>query len=207
MGEVADEGGQIGDRNWFKDREILYMPEDWQIMSSCRYWDMAATEKKLKNDPDEAVGSLVHKLKNHDHVFAGQVAGWMAWDKLKKTIADTAISDGPSVTVVIEEEPASGGKNQVAEMKSYFQTIPELKNHVIEGQRPMDRVHEANMWFAPAAQGHIWIIKNAGTEKFYEQLDGFLVTSGHDDRVTSYSGAYRKLSPFKNWGKIDFVHL
>src|SRR5690349_2114659 len=162
LGEVADEGGQIGDRNWFKEREVLGLDPEWQVMSSCRYWDMAATEKKLKNDPDEAVGSLVHKLRNNDHVFADQVAGWMAWDKLKKAIMDTAKRDGPSVTVVIEEEPASGGKNQVAEMISAFNADIELKNHKIIGQKPMDRVHEANMWFGPAAQGKIWIIKTSG---------------------------------------------
>lgn len=209
-GEYADEGGQIGDRNWFKEHEILSISEitklDLHIVKSVRYWDMAATEKKLKNDPDEAVGSLVHKLNNNDHVFADQIAGWFAWDKLKVVIADAARRDGPEVTVVIEEEPASGGKNQVAEMISYFQTFPELKNHRIIGQKPMDRVHEANMWFAPAAQGHIWIIKSSGTGKFYEQLDGFLLIE-HDDRITSYSGAFRFLSPFKTWKKQEFIAL
>lgn len=208
-GEYADEGGQIGDSRWFRDKLIEAIPEDWQISKTVRYWDMAATEKKIGNDPDEAVGSRVSKTKDNPYkiILEDQVAGCFNWSQLKKLIADTARRDGPYVTVVIEQEPGSGGKNQVAEIQQYFKEQPDLVYHKVEGQRPTDRVQEAYTWFAIANEGNMYLMKNQyWNSKFLAQVDAFTLT-GHDDRVTSCSGAVRWLNPFAGWKKVGFLAL
>jgi predicted phage terminase large subunit-like protein len=224
-GIYVDDGGSIGDST--KIIKIKEIPEDWELGRSVRYWDMAATEKKLgkkdKNDPDECVGTLVQECFVHEidletgkkirrtvYVILDQVGGWMSWETILDTIIDTAKRDGPYTKVIIEQEPASGGKNQVAAIQVHFakNEETELSNWKVEGQRPTDRVQEANYWFGFAAKGCVYMLENeAWNSLFTEQVDNFPV-SGHDDRVTSCSGAMRSLLPlFKKWNKIAFVTL
>lgn len=210
-GLYVDDGGKIGDSSKIiKIKEIL---DEWKLGKSCRYWDMAATEKKLKNDPDEAVGTHVQATDERDpkYIIKDQVGGWWAWDKLKNVIVDVALRDGPNVTIVIEQEPGSGGKNQVAELQLYFKnhpTYPELKYYKIEAQRPTDRVQEAYTWFGYANAGNVFMIENPAWNKtFLDQVDGFTFME-HDDRVTSCSGAMRWLSPkFRRWSQTTFISL
>lgn len=210
-GEFANEGGKIGDRSWFKDRILESPPE--RVIKKVRFWDLAATEKKkAKDDPDETVGSLISKFTNGketDLCIEHQVGGFWDWDNLLIAIANTARFDGPYVTVVLEEEPGSGGKNQVAAIKSYFQKFPELMAVKVVGQRARevgDRVMAANYWFSLAARGKMWLVKGNWNEQFLGQLDGFTQLV-HDDRVTSITGGVNAISPFKSWSKTPFVSL
>lgn len=214
-GQFVEDGGKIGDSS--KLQKITDVPEYWKLGKQCRYWDMAGTEKKMKNgrynDPDEAVGTRVIATDERDakYVILDQVGGYWPWDKLKNIIAETALKDGPTVTVVIEQEPGSGGKNQCAEIELFFkenEKYPELKYYKVVRQLPTDRVQEAYVWFGYANAGNVFYIDNVFWNKpFLEQVDGFTFML-HDDRVTSASGAIRWLSPiFRTWKRVDFVSL
>lgn len=207
FGEFAEAGGKVGDAEWFKDKIIDELPEDWWNYDKVRYWDMAATEKKLKNDPDEAVGSLLGKNKDTElkAIIADQVGGYWLWSDLLDVIIRTAQNDGPLIPIVIEQEAASGGKNQVAAVQEEFKRRGMLEWKV-EGRRPTDRAVEANTWFGPASQGKVYLLRGTWNEKLLEQVDGFLQIK-HDDRVTSVSGGYNWLSPFKTWKQVDFIAL
>jgi len=180
---------------------------------------LAATEKKMvgkkseMNDPDESVGSLVSKFigeeKKDNFCVEHQVGGYWGWDALLEAIANTARHDGPYVAVVLEEEPGSGGKNQVAAVKSYFKKFPELASISVIGQRARDvgdRVMAANHWFAIAADGRMWMVRGDWNGKFLGQVDGFTQIL-HDDRCTSVTGAMSWLSPFKSWNRNPFLSL
>jgi len=214
-GNFVEDGGRIGDSS--KIQKVTDVPEGWKWGKQCRYWDMAGTEKKQKNgklnDPDEAVGTrvLVSDERDPKYCIMDQVGGWWSWDKLKDIIAETAVKDGPNVTVVIEQEPGSGGKNQCAEIELFFRDnpkYPELKYYKVERQLPTDRVQEAYTWFGYANSGNMYMIENEFWNKqFTEQVDDFTIML-HDDRVTSASGAIRWLSPiFKRWSRVPFVAL
>jgi len=208
-GEFANEGGKIGDRHWFDGHILDKRPDD--ITKRVRFWDLAATEKKVgikANDPDETVGSLLSK--SIDTIaIEEQIGGYWSWKQIKEMIVHTAIMDGPYVLVRIEQEPAAGGKNQVAELVDTFKETPELRSHNIKGVLPKDvgdRVMAANAWFAWAAAGRMFVVKGLWNNKFYEQLDGFGMAS-HDDRITSVSGAFHELNPFRSWKKIPFFKI
>lgn len=224
-GEFANEGGKIGDRAWF-DGKLMDAPNP--VIKRVRFWDMAATEKKVigigqkkkLNDPDESVGTLIssffreyeedgkHK-KDTNWCIEDQVAGTWEWEELLDAIVDTARKDGYLVPIVIEEEPGSGGKNQVAAVKTHLKKFPDLQTHQVIGQRARDvgdRVMAANHWFALAAQGKMWMVKGTWVEKFLTQLDGFTQIL-HDDRVTSVTGAMTYVRPFKSWGRTPFISL
>lgn len=181
----------------------------------CRFWDLAATEKKMvrgkqTNDPDETVGTLMVDDRQTIGILH-QVSGCWSWEDVKKMVLDTARMDGPGVTQVFEQEPASGGKNQVAELKSHLKSnLPGYP--AAESLLPRelgDRVMAANTWFAECSQGTMVAI-NDGTwdfDGFIRQVADFPVAT-HDDRVTSVSGGRHWLRPVKpRWRKIPFLKL
>jgi predicted phage terminase large subunit-like protein len=209
-GEFANEGGKIGDRTWFREKMLVEIPEEWVIEKKVRYWDMAASSQKVvngkkTNDPDSSVGSLLSKTKERAYkiVVENQVAGKWKWEELKPKIVETARQDGMYVTVCIEEEPGSGGKNQVAEMQMHFKELGMIEWKVV-GQRPTDRLIEANTWFALAAAGRVYVVRGEWNEDFLNEVDGFTQIL-HDDRCTSVSGGVRFLSPFKSFRTQGFL--
>jgi len=224
-GEFANEGGKIGDRAWFHDK---FRERPDQAIKRVRFWDMAATEKKVVgigkkkelNDPDDSVGTLLSSFwfeyeedekpkKDTNWCIEHQVYGTWEWEELLEHIVQTAHADGPYVPIVIEEEPGSGGKNQVAAVKTHLKKFPDLVSHQVIGQRARDvgdRVMAANHWFALASAGKMWMCKGGWNEKFLAQLDGFTQIL-HDDLVTSVTGAMSYIRPFKSWTRTPFISL
>jgi predicted phage terminase large subunit-like protein len=214
FGQFVDEGGVLGDRAWFNGKVVSEVP--FEKFRTIRYYDLAATEKKLsgskRNDPDETVGtrmSMSNEKPNPQFCIEHQVHGFWKWDDIKQAIADTARDDGFGVRIIVEQEPGSGGKNQIAELDSFVRR--EVPGHPgVEGYRPdSDRVIAANIWFADAAGGKMWMIGGEWNKEFLDQLDIFPGSTSHthDDRITSVSGARINLAPPKKWKQVSFLHL
>jgi predicted phage terminase large subunit-like protein len=209
FGNVADEGGALGHREWFDDKIVDEVPFD--IKSRIRYWDLAGSEKKLKvtrrkNDPDENVGSLLDWDGGRKFCLEDQVCGRWDWASFKKEIVRVAEKDGSLVRIYIEQEPGSGGVNQVEELKLY------IKEHcpvhvTVEGHRPEgDKVVRALPWFEEAKNGFWYLKKGNWNKGFLDQLSSFPI-GAHDDRVDSPSGARQIIAPFKTWKDIGFIAL
>ena len=226
-GEAADEGGSLGTREWFENKGLKEIP-DWAIKFT-RFWDLAGTEVKILkgkklNDPDESVGSLLGTDKEKDitkkkYVIADQVGGHLAWKPLKEFILDVTRRDIEKlgmVTVCFEQEPASGGKNQVAELKEFLETElqkrwgitrNQFKVESLEAKKLGDRVLAANTWFSEANNGQFYYVLGLWVEKFFGQLDTFDGLK-HDDRITSVTGARHHIAPIqKKFKKIEFLSI
>ena len=215
-GEASDEGGSLGDRRWFDGKDLPECP-DWAI-KNVRFWDLAATEAKILrgkkiNDPDETVGSLVGCDMNKDttqtrFVVQDSFGGWWEWSKIKEMILETAKTDGAHVEICFEQEPASGGKNQIAELTSMIKAeLPGWKVSALEAKKLGDRVLAANTWFAEAALGQWYYVRGLWNEKVFQQLDRFDGVS-HDDRITSITGARHQIAPLKKkWGSVKFLSM
>lgn len=207
-GEYANEEGSLGDRHWF-DGKVLDAVPDW-VVKQVRFWDLAATEKKMigkKNDPDETIGSLLGVNKDRDqYVIEDQQGGTWAWKTIKEMVVDVARRDGQEVTVCFEQEPASGGKNQVAELTEIIKKeLPGWNVSSIEAKKLGDRVLAANTWFGEAADGKFWMVRGLWNDKFLAQLDVFPNEGSHDDRVTSVTGGRHWIAPIKKWSKVAFA--
>ena len=228
-GRFVDAGGAFGDRKWFTEREGGVLTHPPSIISGrARFWDLAASEKKVAGkrltDPDETMGSLGSWQKGGTVIdnngfelpiigrffLEDQVGGCWEWKQIKREIVNTARHDGPYVKIWIEQEPAAGGKNQVAELKETIHN--ELGHHYkVEGFLPKemgDRLMGANTWFAEAAMGLWSVVYGNWTMPFFDQLDTFDGSDAvHDDRITSVSGLRYCLAPTKLWKHIKFLHI
>lgn len=210
-GLFVTEGGTLGDRAWFNGKVL---EERWQgVDGRVRYWDLAASEKKIstnrkKAQPDKTCGSLVAR-RSSDWCVEDQTSGYWEWLDIKKAVKQTALNDGPYVKIVFEEEPGSGGKNQVAALENMFKEDADLKGkgYQTDGYRPEgDRVMLANVWFAEAADGHWYMVEGSWNDSFLEKLDGFPIAA-HDDEITSVSCARAVMQPARGSKKVDFLHL
>jgi predicted phage terminase large subunit-like protein len=190
--------------------------------------------KKGGNDPDKTVGTLLSFARRSENSFVDgsgkevgnylddlpnykgkdvyfveeQRGGHWEWKDIKEQIWKTALEDGYYVKVWIEQEPGSGGINQVEEMKLFFQKRCEefgIPQFSIEGKRPEgDKVMRANIWFAEARDGLIYLITGAWNMMFLRMVDSFSADAPHDDEIDSMSGARIVCAPIKTWKKIAF---
>jgi predicted phage terminase large subunit-like protein len=211
-GKVADEEGSLGDRHWFDNTVVTETP-DW-VVEQVRFWDLAGTERKMtksgrKNDPDETIGTLVGTDDAKERFcIIDQIGGAWSWDTIKENIIAVAKQDGQEVKICFEQEPGSGGKNQVAELTELIKReLPDYSVSSLEAKKLGDRVLAANTWFAEAAKGKWYIVRASWNELFFNQLDYFPNPAMHDDRITSVSGARHKLAPAKKWKRIQFLSL
>ena len=209
FGEFVDRGGVLGHREWFDGQVVYVIPEEVKL--TVRFWDLAATEKKIVsgkklNDPDETVGTRMSWNGQKNFYIEDQIAGFWEWKTIKQRIIETAIMDGPHVRIVLEEEPGSGGINQVAEIAEVVRSaLPAWQTPI--GKRPEgDKVTRANIWFAEAATKNIFMVNGSWNGGFLDQLSSFPV-GRHDDRIDSVSGARMSLAPIVSWKKIEFISL
>lgn len=213
-GEFVDQEGILGEAVAAMLRQKILVSPPEGVKKRIRYWDMAATERKMvpgkrKNDPDETLGTKMSwkSLDDREEFYIEhQVGEYKEWDDVLELILETAREDGPTVQIIVEEEPGSGGKNQVAAVSNY------IKEHLptwpsVEGWRPEgDRVLLANVWFAEAKIGNVYVVSGDWNKKFIDQVEGFPMLT-HDDRVTSVTGGRFNLAPIAKWKKVKFLKL
>jgi len=204
LGEFVDEGGLLGDPAWFKDKMLGSIPENVALKSVIRYWDLAASEKKIagkrSDDPDETVGTLMG-YDGYNFYIMDQVAGYWEWKEITKKISQIAAFDGPTVPIYIEQEPGAGGKNQVAAIAEDVRlSAYSIRPHLPEG----DKIMRANIWFAEAASGKIFLVRGLWTDHFFSQLSSFPV-GRKDDTIDSVSGARMCIAPVRQWKKMKFL--
>jgi len=115
----------------------------------------------------------------------------------------TAETNGKLVAIYIQQEPASGGKNQVADIGN----MKDLAGYTVRSHKPEgDKVLRANIWFGEASQGRVYLLRGAWIDGFFEQLSSFPIMR-HDDRVDSVSGARMCIAPIRRWRDIDFLAI
>ena len=213
-GEFVDEGGVLGDPAWFNGK-VLPLPLD-KVDKRIRYWDLAASEAKIvrgkkRTDPDSTIGTKFSFVRTgaedvmNRFYIEDQVGGQWEIDEIQQKIIETAEKDGQKVPIYIEQEPGSGGKNQIAMLAKYIKT--KLPGWVVEGHRPEgDKIIRANVWFAEAAHGNVWIVRGRWNDDFFKELGSF-PNARHDDRIDSVSGARHVVAPLKKWSSAPFLSL
>ncbi len=149
-----------------------------------RYWDKAATD----GAGDYTAGVLINRTADGwyiEDVVRGQWSP-MARENIVKSTSDADKSKYGSVTVWLEEEGGSGGK------ESAHSTITNLAGHVVHSERPTgDKSVRAEPLAVQCEAGNVYLVEGAWNHDFIQELCAF-PTGAHDDQVDGAGGAFNK---------------
>ena len=148
-----------------------------------RYWDKAGTS----DGGAETAGVLIAEREGVYYIADAIHGQWAAAER-EKVIKSTAQLDGRNITIWIEQEPGSGGK------ESAEATIKNLTGFVVRADRPTgDKITRADPLAAQAEAGNVKIVKGQWNYYYLEQLTAF-PNGKFKDLVDATSGAFNKLA-------------
>lgn len=173
-------GGGKFKLSWFNGKFLDYAPITNRRV---RVWDVAASSDATA---DYTVGT---DLRIHDGKLAicdivrGQ---WEAGDRDAK-IKETAHRDGPSVRIVLPQDPAAAGKAQ----KVYW--AQQLHGFTLDFYRPIvDKETAADPVVSQAMVGNVEIVRGPWLRDLMDELENF-PRATHDDQVDTLSAGYAAL--------------
>ncbi len=182
--DAVPDGG-LFKRQWF---EVI---EPWQLpprLKLVRFWDRASTIPKPGTDPDWTAGALVGCSRGIWYVtdlqrFRGGSA------ENERRIRATAQNDGRGVTVWMEQEPGSSGKDVVAHYGRYV-----LRGFAFKSQRPTgSKIERAGPVASAAEMGHVKLVSGRWVSEFLDEAAAFPM-GPHDDQIDAVSGAFGVLT-------------
>lgn len=177
------EGGMFK-RHWFGEPTGV-VPKQAQRV---RYWDKAGTESV---DADYSAGVLMARTIDGEFYVESVIRG--QWSALQRetVIKQTAIADTESygfVTIWVEQEPGSGGK------ESAEATVRNLAGFVVKTERVSgDKETRAMPFSAQCEAGNVSIATGAWNIAYLDELTDF-PNGKNDDQVDASSGAFNKLA-------------
>lgn len=152
--------------------------------NAIRYWDRAATKKTADNDPDFTVGIKLEKDINNILYISDMVRIQDSPLGVQNVIKNTAIRDGISVRIGIEEDPGQAGIADAEHLTRLLQGFNVRRNKVMK-----DKVTRAQPVSAQAEAGNIKVKRAAWNDDFFKELENF-PEGKHDDIVDALSGAF-----------------
>lgn len=182
-GEFVQPEGALAQRQWFGIVDAV--PADARRV---RYWDFAATEKKLSSgDPDFTAGV---KLACRDGMFYVEHVVHERLDPagVDRLVLQTAAVDGRDVEIGIEQEPGASGKGMAAYM------IRLLAGYNVHANTASgDKVTRAMPWLAQAQAGNVKLLRAAWNSDYLDEITMFPI-GAHDDMVDGTSGAFARIA-------------
>lgn len=182
--------GSMFDRTSF----VIIDPHEVPVISSSarvvRFWDLAATEPSSSNpDPDWTVGTLGLLDQGIFYILDVRRARVKS-DKVEHLIAQTALEDGPLVSIRMEQEPGSSGKALIDQFARYV-----LPGYDFQGIRATgDKITRARPFSAAAANGNVRLVRGRWLTDWLDEVSSFPEGLTHDDQVDSATGAFTFLT-------------
>jgi predicted phage terminase large subunit-like protein len=154
-----------------------------EIVRVVRYWDKAGTHQA----GCYTVGVKMAMLKNRTYAVLDVVRGqWEAGER-EKIIRQVAELDGQQVTVFIEQEPGSGGK------ESAEATIRNLAGYRCYADRPTgDKILRADTFAVQLNAGNVAMLRADWNSEYKRELE-FFPYGKYKDQVDASSGAFNIL--------------
>jgi predicted phage terminase large subunit-like protein len=191
--DPSDDESALTDVKWLKYVDNL--PDE--SMRTLRIWDLAATE----GGGDYMVGTkMSYSLKTQRVFLCNIIRKQLSPGGVERQVRDTAIADGPSVEVYIEQEPGSAGKSLI---HMYATTVlPEFKVEAVP--TVTNKVVRAQPFLAGCEAGKVFLLKGSWNKAFADEFEFFPV-GAYDDQIDTAGAGYEKLvgkvhlSP--SWGR------
>jgi len=188
-----DEARKLSDGAWLKIVEIV----PWQKLKLLRVWDLAATE----GGGDYTVGALCGYDNTTGFFYIlNIIRKQLSPKEVEQLVLQTAIADGTSTPISIEQEPGSSGK---ALCEHYQNTVlPEWK--VETDPTTKNKVLRAQPLLAGAEAGKVFLLAGSSWNQAYvNEFDTF--PGQFDDQIDTTGVAYTKLTGKKlytaTWGR------
>lgn len=182
--------GSMFDRESFIIIDSMDVPQVTSSARAVRFWDLAATEPSPTYlDPDWTVGTLM--VYDQGIAYVLDVRKIRAkGDGVERLIAQTALEDGVVVSVRMEQEPGSAGKNLIDQYARYV-----LPGYDFMGIRSTgDKLTRARPFAAAVANGNVKVVRGAWLSDWLDEFSSFPESSNHDDQVDSAVGAFSHLA-------------
>lgn len=179
--KVRESAGKVFNRAWFQP-----LPAKWAQATRIRYWDKAGTEGGGKY----TAGVLMALAPNGQVCIEDVVRGQWSAANREPVIKQTAQADGPGVTIWIEQEPGSGGK------ESADSTILNLRGYTVFADRVTgDKLTRANPLAAQSQAKNVFLLAGLWNEAFLREAHAFEAKAAFKDQIDAASGAFNKLVP------------
>ena len=178
--------GSMFDRTSFIVVDQHEIPMVSSAARAVRFWDLAATEPSSSNpDPDWTVGTLMLFDKGIAYILDVKRIRAKG-EKVEQLVRQTAIEDGSSVAIRMEQEPGSSGKALVDQYARYV-----VPGYDFVGIRSTgDKVTRARPFAAAAANGNVRVLRGPWLTEWLDELSTFPEAANHDDQVDSTTGAF-----------------
>ncbi len=183
---VRPSAGMYFQRGWFETIDAV-LP---RRVKTVRYWDRAATKVSESNkDPDWTVGLKMSKLSTGVWVVEHIARVRETPLNVERFVKNTAIQDGPTVTICVEQDPGSAG---VADADNYVRLLAGFNIRVRKPTK--DKLTRALPVSAQSEANNVKILRGPWNEAFFTEVENFDGEgTGHDDQVDAFSGAFNEL--------------
>lgn len=180
--KVKPTAGKVFNRAWFKI--VQAAPTQAKRV---RYWDKAGTAE----GGDWSAGTLMAEHEGIyyvEDVIRGQWSSRQRNAVIKQTAELDAKRPGPGVTIWIEQEPGSGGKES-AEI-----SVQDLAGYDVHVERVSgDKITRAKPYAAQCEALNVRLVEGEWNDGYLHELHGF-PDGMNDDQVDSSSGSFNKLT-------------
>ncbi len=197
------ERGRLLDGNWkiraiagecYKREEVRMLPEapptsDFRLI--VRRWDLAASEPTEANkDPDWTVGVKMGVRADNGRLVVLDVRrARVRSGEVRKLVKITAELDGPEVHVIIPQDPAQAGVDQVT---SYMHM---LEGYTVYSDRETgDKYTRQEPFSARWQHGLVDVVKGPWNTPYFSIMEAYPTKGIHDDDVDASAGAYHALA-------------
>lgn len=184
--------GDLFDKSWIIVIDYKGIPPQCRYV---RFWDLAAIDPKYrkknsnKRAPDWTVGFKLGHF-NGCYYIADIIKVQLKPGALEGLIKETAIADGYSCAIRMEEE---GGSSGIANTERYSKI---LQGFDYVGVKPVvSKIERARPVAAAAQVGNVFLSNRCrNVLSFYTQLDAF-PEGQNDDIIDGFSGAFSYFKP------------
>lgn len=183
---VRATAGTLFQRSWFLVVDAI--PSGY--MSSCRFWDRAATIPNESNrDPDWTRGVKIYRYPDGTFLVSDVKSLRGTPGQVEQLIKAVASHDGLSTIVKAQQDPGSAG---VMEAECFTRMLP---GYIVKTESySKDKITRAKPVSAQAEAGNIRVLRAPWNDEFFNELENFGEDStGHDDQVDATSGAFGEL--------------
>lgn len=181
--QIRRQGGKLFKKDWFKVVDAI--PAN--ILRRARGWDLAATEAEddlQKSGPDFTATVAGAKLVDGRYIIT-DMRRWRETPLIvEQTVTNTASQDGRAVSVYMEQEGGSGGKNTISH---YSRLLGGYIFHGVTASGKGSKVERSRPQSSQAQAGNILILRTPNTEDFLNELEAFPNPKVHDDWVDAFN--------------------